>query len=294
MSILYLYQHLPLYISPIAFTVGPFSVRWYGLSYLAGFITAYLVLLRRVGSDDPKSIAQIFSASWRISSSNRIQNTILDFLLVAFFSALIGGRIGYVLFYNLPYFLAHPWAIISPYGGGADTLIGIYGMSYHGALVGVIVASWIFVKIKKMDFLRWADFVSPAAALGYFFGRLGNFLNGELYGRVTNSPLGMYFLADQNVLRHPSQLYEAFLEGVLLFLVLWSMRKLDLPKGGLFAAYIVGYGILRIFAEQFRRPDPQIGFIFGFVTMGQILSLAMVFAGSLLFLVCRNNKSGNF
>jgi phosphatidylglycerol:prolipoprotein diacylglycerol transferase len=273
---LFLYQHLPLYINPIAFSIGSFSVKWYALSYVIAFSIVYLFLAWRIKKGE-----------FVFRSQNEMQGILFDFILVAFFSALIGGRLGYALIYNFSYFTSHSLLIISPFEGGK--LTGFYGMSYHGALIGIIIGSYIFLRIKKINFWKWADFVSVAVPAGYFFGRIGNFLNGELYGRITNSYLGMYFAADQLVLRHPSQLYEALLEGLLLFLVLWKMRKFVLPEGTLFSAYLIGYGVLRIFAEKFRQPDPQLGFILGYLTLGQLLSIIMIISG-LAILVLKNRK----
>ena len=289
-----LYQHLPQYINPIAFTVGSFSVRWYAISYIVGFLTIYFILMWRVKKGEiilenkkSKIKNQNEIQNSKLENSKKIQdtkyeiqNTVFDFLLVAFFSSLIGGRLGYVLFYNLSYFISHPLAIISPYDNGNFT--GIYGMSYHGALVGVLIGSYVFLRVKKINFWLWADFVVPAVPLGYFFGRIGNFLNGELYGRITNSSLGMYF-TNSSALRYPSQLAEAFLEGLVLFAILWKMRKRKLSSGALFSAYLIGYGSFRILAEEFREPDPQIGFILGYFTLGQLLSLAMIIAGLIIF-----------
>jgi phosphatidylglycerol---prolipoprotein diacylglyceryl transferase len=292
---LYFYQNLPLHISPIAFTIEIFSIRWYALSYIMAFFVVYILLIWRT-KHDSHIIAQISNSKFIISDEisnsksqnyNKIQNTILDFLLVAFFSALVGGRIGYVLLYNLPYFLAHPISIVSPYENGNFT--GIYGMSYHGGLLGVAIGSWIFLRVKKIDFWQWADFIIPAVSLSYFFGRVGNFLNGELYGRVTDSPLGMYFSNDKTVLRWPSQLIEAFLEGIVLFVILWTMRKKEMPKGSLFAIYLIGYGFLRILAEIFREPDPQIGLFLNYFTLGQLLSLPIIFIGA-VFIILKKQK----
>lgn len=266
------YQNLPLHISPIAFTIGIFSIRWYALSYLVGFGVVYGLLMFRIKRGEiPASISNF---------KFKISNLVTDFLLVSFFSALAGGRIGYVLLYNLPYFLEHPIAIISPYENGNFT--GIYGMSYYGGLIVVVVGTYIFLRIKKINFWEWADFVIPAVPLGYFFGRVGNFLNGELYGRVTNSQWGMYFAGDQTVLRWPSQLIEAFLEGIVLFAILWAMRKKEMPKGSLFAIYLIGYGFFRILAEIFREPDPQIGLLLNHFTLGQLLSLLMIIGAGFL------------
>lgn len=277
------YQNIPLHIDPIAFSIGSFSVRWYGVSYLVGFVVVYFILRWRIKHGEfPKNI--------KLSAVSCQLSLVLDYLLVSFLSALIGGRIGYILFYNAKYFLANPLVIISPYDRGG-ALIGIFGMSYHGALLGIILGSWIFLKRKKVDFLTWADFVAPAVALGYFFGRLGNFFNGELYGRVTNSFLGMHFLNDPGKLRHPSQIYEAFLEGLLLFAILWSLRNKKMPKGLLLGLYLIGYGMLRIFAEQFREPDSQIGLLLGYFTLGQVLSMIMIFCGAIiLFTGFKKNK----
>ncbi|HOX10490.1 MAG TPA: prolipoprotein diacylglyceryl transferase [Candidatus Moranbacteria bacterium] len=320
------YQNLSLHIDPIAFTVGSFSVRWYAISYLVAFLTVYCLLKWRV-KHDSQIIAQISNFQFPISKqfSNiksqilneiqdtkyYIQNTILDFLLVAFFLALIGGRIGYVLLYNFTYFINNPISIIWPFENG--NFVGLYGMSYHGGLVGVLIGSWIFLRVKKINpapsrscdlssqqtknlsgrcginFLAWADFVVPAVPLGYFFGRIGNFLNGELYGRITNSSLGMCFANNQTILRHPSQIYEAVLEGLLLFAILWKLRNKKLPKGWLLAIYLIGYGILRIIGEQFREPDPQIGLLLNFFTLGQLLSVGMIFLGAGI-LVLKNSK----
>ncbi|HPN55024.1 MAG TPA: prolipoprotein diacylglyceryl transferase [Candidatus Moranbacteria bacterium] len=280
------YQNFPLSMDPIAFTVGSFSVRWYALSYITAFLVIYLVLMWRVKKEETKNITKI--SNDKFQNRKEIQNTILDFLLVAFFAALIGGRIGYILFYNFSYFLSHPLSIIWPFENGS--FVGFYGMSYHGGLIGILIGSWLFLRWKKINFRAWADFVIPAVPLGYFFGRVGNFLNGELYGRITNSPWGMYFTGDQTSLRWPSQLIEAFLEGIALFAFLWLMRKKETMKGKMLGVYFIGYGSLRIFGEFFREPDPQIGLIFNFCTLGQILSLIMVLAGFLILLSKKPKK----
>lgn len=276
MDFLYFYQNIPLHINPIAFSIGSFSVRWYALSYVAGFLIVYLVLMWRVKKCEFKA---------NEARSYKLEADLMDFLLVAFFSALVGGRIGYVLLYNFSYFISNPLAVISPFENG--NFVGLYGMSYHGGLVGIVIGSLIFLKIKKINFWQLTDFVVPAVPLGYFFGRIGNFLNGELYGRVTNSPFGMYFASDPQNLRHPSQLYEAVLEGLVLFAILWNLRNKKMHPSSLSAIYLVGYGFFRIMGEYFREPDLQIGFIFGFFTMGQALSFIMIAIGFLLIFVKR-------
>lgn len=289
------YQHIPSHIDPVAFALGSFSVRWYSISYIVGFLIVYLVLLWRVKRGEAESIFEMSKGSTlhvppRVDKrlSSRVEagprSTIFDFLLLEFFIAVIFGRIGYAILYNPNFFLAHPLAIISPYDSASGILTGFYGMSYYGAMIGAIGAGYLFARLKKISFLRWADFVVPAVPLGYFFGRVGNFLNGELFGRVTTFPLGMYFVNDSKVLRHPSQLYEALFEGMLLFLILWPLRKKGLEPGILLAMYIIGYGSARFFVEMLRSPDPQVGFLLAGLTLGQILSSVMAFGG-VIFLV---------
>ena len=262
------YQNLPQEIDPVFFSVGSFSVYWYSMMYVVGFTVIITLLYWRVYKKETEIL-------W---------GDILDFLLDSFLAVIIGGRIGYVLFYNLSYFLANPSEIIFPFSkDGAFT--GIYGMSYHGGVLGFILATYLFCKKRKINFLKLTDFVLPAIPLGYFFGRVGNFLNGELYGRVTTAKWGMYFT--EGVLRHPSQLYEAFFEGIVLFLLLWLLRnKLAKKTGMLSGLYISSYGLVRLIIEFFREPDSQIGFVFGFLTMGQMLSLIMIVGG--LFIINKN------
>lgn len=265
------YQQLPYKIDPIAFNVGSFSMSWYSLMYVAAFVTVYFLL------------------AWRLKNreANYSKNLIIDFLFYALLGALVGGRLGYVIFYNLPFYLAHPLDIVSPFDE-TGRLIGIYGMSYHGGLMGVITASLIFAKNNKLNFWRWADFVVPAIPAGYFFGRVGNFLNGELYGRVTNVLWGMYFPSDLlGLLRHPSQLYEAFFEGVFLFVILWLLRnnKKLTALYLLLPAYLFGYGLVRFILEFFREPDPQIGLFFNNFSLGQIFSLVMAISAIIAFAI---------
>jgi phosphatidylglycerol:prolipoprotein diacylglycerol transferase len=258
-SWLQFYQELPLRVDPLALSVGFFQVTWYSLMYLVGLAVVYYLLVWRIKKKE---------SDW---NKEKIQ----DFLLYAFLGLLIGGRLGYVFFYNLPFYLNNPLAIISPFSEGE--WIGIYGMSYHGGLIGVIIAALFFSRKNKINFFSLADFVIPAIPAGYFFGRLGNFFNGELYGRITEKAWGMYFW-DENILmlRHPSQLYEAFFEGIILFLILWIFRNSKKLTGKFLLLYIFGYGFFRFFIEFFREPDAQVGLIGGFLTLGQIFSLFML------------------
>ena len=229
-------------------------------------------------------------------------------MLVTFGGLLIGGRLGYVLFYNLAYYVQNPLAIVSPIDPVTHQFIGIYGMSYHGALIGALAAGWIFIRIRnnpikyqrscpptaefnRASFWQLANFIAPAIPAGYFFGRIGNFLNGELWGRATSKFWGMYFPSDPfGILRHPSELYEATLEGLILFLILWPLRNNKKYKNHLLALYLIGYALARIMGEFFREPDAQVGYIFSVLTLGQILSLVMLIFGLLLILVRRKEK----
>jgi phosphatidylglycerol---prolipoprotein diacylglyceryl transferase len=295
-NILHLYQNLPSSLNPVAFSVGFLQVDWYSLGYLAAFLTVYFLLKHR---------AKEYPIS-NIRSQALNNDFLFNFLFHIFIALLLGARLGYVLFYNLPFYLENPLAIVSPFDSSSGEFVGIYGMSYHGGLVGALLGAYLFTRKKKIDFWRWADFVVPAVPAGYFFGRVGNFLNGELYGRITNSFLGMYFpssvIETQNLasdetqsiaslpLRHPSQLYEAFFEGVVLFWILWKLRNKDLGKGGLLGVYLFGYAVFRIGIEFFREPDTGVGLLFGIFSRGQVLSFVMLVLGATLFLLGQKRK----
>jgi phosphatidylglycerol:prolipoprotein diacylglycerol transferase len=259
------WENIPEHINPVAFVIGPIQVHWYGLMYLTAFFVVYFLVLYRIKKE-------------RLGYK---REAILDFMFLAMACLFAGGRLGYVLFYNLPYYLAHPLEIISPFNfSNGIHYMGIYGMSFRGALVGVFLAFVYYCRKHKINIWCFTDLFAPAIPLGYTFGRIGNFLNGELYGRVTNVPWGMYFpLDDTHQLRHPSQLYEAFFEGLVLFIVLWNVRKVKAFDGFLSSLYLIGYGTARFFVEFFRQPDQQLGFILGPLTMGQILSFTMILGG---------------
>ena len=257
------WQHLPEQLNPVALRIGGFGLRWYGLMYLAAFATVYFLVRRRLGKENLPFTPDQVSA----------------FLGWAALGVLAGGRLGYVLFYEPGYYLANPARILSPFSAEGK-FTGISGMSYHGGLVGLLLAAALFARAQKLSFWKWADFFTPAIPLGYTFGRIGNFVNGELYGRPTAVPWGMFFTGDPGRLRHPSQLYEAFFEGIFLFCVLWGIRKKELPAGTLTALYFMGYGIVRFAVEFFREPDPQLGFVLGPLTLGQIFCALMILAGA--------------
>lgn len=279
---LYYYQHLPYYIHP-DLSIGFFSVSWYSLMYLLGISTVYLLLTYRIRKNeiDFRKVKSQKSKVKEVTFTNDAFNLInssflIDLLLYLFIGLLAGARIGYVLFYNFSYFWNNPLAIISPFNSQGE-FIGIYGMSYHGGLIGVVVAALIFCRKNKLNFWSLAEFVVPAIPAGYFWGRLGNFINGELYGRMTTKWWGMYSPLDpQRFLRHPSQLYEALGEGLVLFVILWRLRNRSYLEGKLLIIYLIGYASFRFVLEFFRQPDEQLGFIFGSLTMGQLLSILML------------------
>lgn len=247
-------------INPVIFSIGPFHARWYGLMYVLGFTASYFLVKKQINDFTFKRLNEHFE----------------NLNLVLIICVVLGGRLGYVFFYNLPYYMAHPWQIPASWNGG---------MSFHGACIATALGGVIFCRWKKIDFWTTADIYVVTVPIGLGLGRIGNFINGELFGRVTTVPWAMVFPNGGPFPRHPSQLYEAFLEGFVLFIIIWPLRKRPWqkrprwPHGSLFALFLIGYGIFRIIAECFRQPDPQIGFLFHYLTEGQLLSSVMVVGG---------------
>jgi phosphatidylglycerol:prolipoprotein diacylglycerol transferase len=268
------WQHLPQHISPVIVEIGWFKLQYYGLMYIVAFAVTYFLALYRLKHEKEFEITTV---------------QVKDVLTYMILGLIIGARLGYVLFYQLSYYVRHPLEIFLPFTfSDGFQFTGISGMSFHGGLIGAIIAAGFYVRKSKIDFWNLADLFLPAIPLGYTFGRLGNFINGELFGRVTTAPIGMYFpLAPEKQLRHPSQLYEAFFEGIFLFVVLWSIRNIKMPRGAMLALYLIGYGVVRFFIEYFREPDAHLGFIILSFSMGQILCTLMVFSGIILFLYLR-------
>jgi len=240
---------------PIAFQIGPLAVRWYGLMYLVAF--ALFVALGKVRA------RRNLLTGWH-------PRDVDDMLFYGVFGVILGGRLGYVLFYKPLYYLAHPIEILQVWSGG---------MSFHGGFLGVLAALWFFARHRDKRFLDVTDFVAPLVPLGLAAGRLGNFINGELVGRVTDVPWAMVFPQVDGLPRHPSQLYQFGLEGVLLFLVLWWYAGRTRPMGAVSAMFLIGYGAFRFIAEFAREPDNFLGVLAGGLTMGQWLSLPMMAAG---------------
>ncbi|MDA8174245.1 MAG: prolipoprotein diacylglyceryl transferase [Nitrospiraceae bacterium] len=247
-------------ISPYLFKLGPFEVRWYGLMYVLGFITSYLLFSYQAKRGKGKT-------------AGFTQKLVEDFYFWLVVALVLGARIGYVIFYNPLYYLQNPLKVFAVWQGG---------MSFHGGLIGVVLAGIIFCRKHKLDFWRTADLFVPTAPPGLGFGRIGNFINGELFGRPSNVPWAMVFPQGGNVPRHPSQIYEFLLEGVLLFTILWILKDRVKTKGLMLAIFLILYGLFRFTVEFFRQPDPQLGFIWGPFTMGQILSSGMMLLGVIL------------
>lgn len=257
-------------MDPVIFNIGNFPLRWYGMMYIAAFATTYFVAKYRLKDEKlPYSV-----------------DFVADAIMWAIVGVILGGRLGYVLFYGFADLIQDPIRIISPIAriNGQWKFTGISGMSYHGGISGVAIAFWLYARKHKMKYFELTDLIIPGIPLGFTFGRLGNFINGELYGRVTDSWIGMYFPnAGDDLLRHPSQLYEAFFEGVVVFMAVWSFRKKSPFPGFLSGLYIFGYGFVRFFIEFFREPDAHLGFVFFKFSMGQVLCFFMLLAAGLVW-----------
>ena len=254
-------------IDPVAVHLGPVQIRWYGLMYLFGFAAGWLLARKRAKNPD---------SGWTTAQVD-------DFITWCVMGLVIGARLGYVLFYDLGVYLKDPLAIFQVWQGG---------MSFHGGLLGLCVVVWLFGRKHHKSFLQIADFLAPLAPPGLFFGRIGNFINGELWGAPTSLPWGVLFPDPRagGVPRHPSQLYEAGLEGLVLFTIVWIFSSKKRPAGAITGCFLIFYGLFRFCMEFIREPDPQLGYLaFGWLTMGQLLSVPMMLAG--LWLVLRRKAS---
>lgn len=239
-------------IDPVLLSVGPFQIRYYGLFYVIGFLAAYFMINHLAKRKElPLS-----------------KDDIADLIIYILLGTIFGARIFYILFYNLPFYLANPLEFLAVWHGG---------LSFHGGLIGASLAGFYFCRKKKISFYDLADIAVIPLALGLALGRIGNFINGELYGRITNLPWAVKF-PDAEGFRHPSQLY-ASLKNLLIFFALWVIKDKKWPKGFMFWLFIVMYSALRFTVEFFREPDPQLGFVLGFLSMGQVLSIIMFSIG---------------
>ena len=248
-------------IDPVALSIGSLQLRWYGLMYLAGFGLGWML------------------GRWRASrpGSGWTGPDVDDLLTCVMIGIILGGRLGYVLFYDLPVYINDPMEIMRIWNGG---------MSFHGGLLGVLGAFWYFARTRGRSFLEVSDFIAPLIPQGLFFGRLGNFINGELWGKVTDAPWAIVFPGAGPLPRHPSQLYEAALEGLLLFIMVWVFSLKPRKVGAVSGLFALGYGVFRFAVEFVRMPDVQLGYLaFGWLTMGQVLCVPLILAG--LWLVCR-------
>ena len=250
---------------PVALQIGPIGIHWYGLMYVFGFLSVYLLGNYRV-----KHFPSTIQASWNADQ-------ISDLIFYGALGAVLGGRLGYVIFYKPAEYLADPLAIF---------MINQGGMSFHGGMLGVIVAIALFARKTDRSLLDVGDFIAPIAPIGLFFGRMGNFINQELWGKTTDLPWGMVFTNGGSLPRHPSMLYEALLEGIVLFFILWVIARKPRQTGVLSDLFLIGYSVARMAVEFVRVPDAHLNYLlFDWVTMGHLLSLPMLLLG--LYLIYR-------
>ena len=250
---------------PVAFEIFYLEIRWYSLAYIIGIILGWVYCKKKLIKN--QQILALFD----------------DFITYLIVGVILGGRLGYALFYNLKYYLENPFEILMLWNGG---------MSFHGGLVGVIVSSFLFSRKHKVNQFIFLDLVALSAPIGIFFGRIANFINSELIGRATDLPWSVQFILIDNIKRHPSQLYEAFFEGIILFLFLGYFFKknyLEIP-GKISALFLISYSFFRFFIEFFRSPDPQISYLILNLTLGQLISILFFLAGTLLFHFKNNEK----
>ena len=250
---------------PVAFNILSLEFRWYSLAYIAGILIGWVYCKKKLIKD--QKILDLFD----------------DFITYAILGIIVGGRIGYVLFYNFEYFLNNPLEILFVWNGG---------MSFHGGLIGVIIASYLFSKLNKINTFIFLDLVSLSAPIGIFFGRIANFINSELYGTPTEVPWSVKFIAVDDINRHPSQLYEAFLEGIILFFILRFISKKNFAKktGQISCLFLVLYSFFRIITEFFRTPDLHIGYLFFNLTLGQLISAVFLSIGLALYFYLKNEN----
>jgi phosphatidylglycerol:prolipoprotein diacylglycerol transferase len=253
-------------IDPVLFAIGPLAIRWYALAYIVGLVLGWRYCLW-IASQPPKIVSR---------------EAVDDFLVWATLGVILGGRIGYVLFYNPAFYFDNPSQIVAVWHGG---------MSFHGGTIGVLTAIFIFCRQRKISILGFADIVACAVPIGLFFGRLANFINGELWGRVTDVPWAMVFPTGGPEPRHPSQLYEAGIEGIVMFCILYALLRAGARKrpGTIVGVFLIGYACARIFVEFFRQPDQQLGFLIGGATMGQLLSIPVLLLGVILLWLARRS-----
>jgi len=257
-------------LDPVLFDFGFIAIRWYSLAYIGGILAGWW-LGKKLINKRFKSIGKQFNL--------KEFDDLITYLII---SMIVGGRLGYIIFYNLGYYISNPLDILKIWEGG---------MSFHGALIGIIIGTYLFSERKKISCLFLLDIIACVSPLGIFFGRIANFINGELIGKATNVSWGIIFPNIDMLVRHPSQLYEALLEGVVLFFILnIFIFKKNYRTGTCSFLFLVFYGIFRIFSEIFREPDPQLGYFLDFFSMGTILSFLMILSGMVIFTFIRKNE----
>lgn len=251
---------------PIALHLGPFQIHWYGIMYLLGFTLAWFLALYRI---------KHLKLNWD-------RDQLADLIFYSAIGTILGGRIGYMLFYGLEDWLAHPLQVLKIWEGG---------MSFHGGLMGVVIALYLFSKHYRKSFLEVTDFTAPLVPLGLAAGRLGNFINGELWGKPTDVAWGMIFPQIDNLPRHPSQIYELILEGITLFVIIFFYAQKRRIKGCNTALFLIFYGLFRFLIEFYREPDVQLGYLWNALTMGQLLSFPMILIGIILYFYQRKHEN---
>ncbi len=258
-------------IDPVAFSLGPLTVHWYGITYLVAFLAGWWLATHR---------ARKPGSGWN-------PDEIGDAVFYIVLGVVLGGKIGSLLFYQTDILLTRPLDAINPFSD-----LGWRGMSFHGGFIGVIVAFWLYARHTQRTFFQVADFFAPAFPIGLGAGRIGNFINGELFGRVTDVPWGMVFPNGGPEPRHPNQLYQFFFEGVVLFSIVWWFSSSERPRRAVSGMFVICYGIYRFFIEFVRQPDQDLGFIaFGWLTMGQLLSFPMILVGAYLLYSAYQSQS---
>lgn len=253
-------------IDPVIFSIGPLKVHWYGLMYLLGFSSAWFL---------GKWQAKQSHFGWR-------EQQVDDLIFYGSLGAILGGRIGYMIFYHFPRWVEDPLSLFRVWEGG---------MSFHGGLLGVMVALFLFARKYQLPFVVVADFAAPLVPPGLAFGRMGNFINGELWGKVTDLPWGMVFSTGGALPRHPSQLYECLFEGVFLFLIVWFYRARPRPWMATSGVFLLGYGLIRFSIEFVREPDVHLGYLaWNWLTTGQLLSMPMMLGGALMIFLAYHKR----
>tara|TARA_B110000971_G_C19948740_1_gene472289 strand:- start:467 stop:1258 length:792 start_codon:yes stop_codon:yes gene_type:complete len=257
-------------LDPVLINFGSFEIRWYSLAYIFGILIGWWIA-KKIICFKIKNKVVFFDL--------KLFDDLVSYIII---SIILGGRIGYIIFYNASYYLNHPFDIFKIWEGG---------MSFHGAFIGIIIGTYIFSKKIKINTFFFLDIIASVAPLGIFFGRIANFINGELYGKPSTFFWSVTFPKIDLVARHPSQLYEALLEGLVLFFILiTAIFKKDIKIGTCSSLFMILYGVFRILAEQFREPDGQIGYFFNLFSMGSILSFTMILAGIFVFVKIKNNE----